>query len=312
MKQTYSSFFPQIVLIWILWFFHGSLISQEPRVFTTDDFELRGPVMTCKVVTDYGKEEFEFNPEGYLTKLVTRFNDNDYSVTYYKYQGKYIAEKRYENYIEGSFDEATSIAHFYTTDTTDNRKITEKILSYTKEFLDQYEYSYDTEGKLSKIVHSNADGLDETLIEYSQYKGESTTSYLLNGVMLKSIRTSRKKSGQPSERKVVLTKEFLNGDPVKAMEQTFDTKGLLRSVTVFQYDREKKSFAESKFSEYFYDEKDILIKIVQTLGKSKSSQEFIYQFDDETKGNWIKKIITPENEYTTRIIEYYEEEQGED
>ncbi len=312
MKQTYSSYFTQIVLTGILWFFHGNLISQEPRVFTTEDFDLRGPVKTCLVVTDYGKEEFEFNPEGYLTKLVTRFNDTDYSVTYYKYQGSHIAERRYENYIEGNFDEATSIAHFYTTDTTANKVITEKILSYSKEFLDQYEYSYDAEGKLSKIIHSNADGLDETLIEYSQYKGESTTSYMLNGVLLKSIRTSRKKAGQPSERKVVLTKEFLNGEPVKAMEQTFDTKGLLRSVTEFQYDKEKKSFAESKFSEYFYDEKEILLKIVQTVGKSKSSQEFIYQFDDETKGNWIKKIITPENEYTTRIIEYFEEEQQKD
>ena len=44
--------------------------SQEPKVFSWADFELNGKVKSSLVITDYGKESFEFNEQGLLTKTL--------------------------------------------------------------------------------------------------------------------------------------------------------------------------------------------------------------------------------------------------
>ena len=54
------------------------------------------------------------NKNGLLTKSVTRYNDTDYDVTYYKYaEGERSIEKRSETYRDNKFDPSTSIANFY-------------------------------------------------------------------------------------------------------------------------------------------------------------------------------------------------------
>ena len=150
------------------------LRAQEIKVFSVQDFDLNGPVKSCLVATDYGKEEYTFNEEGLLTKAVTRYNDTDYDITIYKLDGPVLLEKRVENYRDGIFVKNTSIANFYELDTTESKKITEKIISYNKEFLDQYEYNYGEGGKLSTIKRINDSGIDETALKYEVYKGELT------------------------------------------------------------------------------------------------------------------------------------------
>lgn len=61
-----------------------NLTAQEFKIFNVEDFELRGPVKTCLVITDYGREEYQFDQEGRLTKLVTKYNESDYEITLYK------------------------------------------------------------------------------------------------------------------------------------------------------------------------------------------------------------------------------------
>jgi len=306
-KNYTITFFLTYVVSGILWI-PASLFSQEPKIFTLKDFDLKGKVKSCLVITNYGKEEFEFNEEGILTKSVTRYNEHDYDITYYKYQGNEISERRDERYRDGEFDRNTSIAHLYTVDTTGNKKIIEKILSYSKEFLDQYEYQYNKDGKLIKIIRSNNDGLDETNVKYTRYKGETTISHILNGVLQKSIRTSLKKKKNGFEQKIVLTKELLNGTPNKAIEQLFDnTNGKLITEQTFNYDPSGKSFVPSTYRSFEYDDRGKLSRVKTKIGKLEESKEYIYQFDSELEGNWIKKIITPENAYTTRKLVYYKE-----
>ena len=107
---------------------------QEIQLFTLEDFDLRNEVKFCLVSTDYGKEEYDFNKKGFLTKSVTRYNDTDYDVVHYKYEEGDLIEKRSESYRDNAFDPSTSIAHFYEIDSTDNLKIQERIFSYDKEF----------------------------------------------------------------------------------------------------------------------------------------------------------------------------------
>ena len=288
------------------------IIAQAPRVFTVQDFDLIGKVKSCEVVTDYGKETFEFNEAGLLTKSITRYSEQDYDITHYKYQGAELAERRNEVYREKVFDKSVSIAHLYDLDTISRKKITEKIVSYDQDFLDKYEYQYDIEDRLVKVIRSNNEGLDETLIKYTSYKGENTISHYLNGVIQKSLRTSFRKKRNNNKHKVELIKEYLEGLPIKAIENIYDPGERLISQTHFIYDTLKKSFIPDKLINYKYDEMGRLIaELTEADGKTEE-KGFIYQFDNGESGNWVKKIVTPENTFTTRKIEYYPEEAAEE
>src|SRR3990167_7224481 len=155
----------------------STLTAQEPKIFTLTDFDLKGKVKSCLVITNYGKEEFDFNELGVLTKSVTRYNEADYDITLYKYVQGALSEKRVENYRDGVFDKGISFANFYSIDTTSGKRVTEKIVSYNKEFLGQNEYVYDSIGRLSRIMHADREGLDEIVLEYEKNKDESTIRY---------------------------------------------------------------------------------------------------------------------------------------
>ena len=279
--------------------------AQEVKIFTLKDFDLKDSVKTCLVSTSYGKEEYDFDRKGVLTKSVTRYNEADYDVVYYKYQNDELIEKRSESYRNNIFDPSTSIAHFYKLDTLNNVKVTEKIVSYEEEFLDQYVYHYDDKGDLVKIIRTNNDGIDETLIEYKKYKGEYTVTYLINNEPLKSIRTSQLKKKNGTVQKIVLTKEYLKGEANKAFEEVFNEKGLLVAQQEFEYNVAEKTFVPTKRTTYTYDDNDMLVGEASKNGDEVMKKEYVYQYDREGEGNWIKQIVRPENTYKTRKITYY-------
>lgn len=279
------------------------LASQEIKIFKVEDFDLKGKVKTCLVSTKYGKEEYDFNEEGLLTKSVTRYNDNDYDVTYYKYVKSTLSEKRFENYRDNTFDPASSIANIYTIDSTEGLKVTEKILSYEKEFLDQYEYFYSND-TIRRIVRTNNEGIDETLISYEAVKGEFTKTYELNGFLKESIRTSLKKENDSIMSRTVLTKKYLDGDPSSATEEIFDGLNKLLSKTQFLHNAKTNQFAKTSTEKFLYDESGMLLSWQSEISAVIEKKEFVYQFDPN--GNWIKEIIIPDKTYKTRKITYYE------
>jgi hypothetical protein len=299
-----------VLLLFVIFLFPLGLASQEIRIFKVEDFDLKGKVKSCLVSTKYGKEEYDFNEDGLLTKAVTRYNDNDYDITYYKYSTGTLLEKRFENYRDNTFDPASSIANIYSIDSTGNPKITEKIISYEKEFLDQYEY-YIMNDTVRKIVRTNNEGVDETLIDYKTFKGEITKTYELNGVVKESVRTSVKKDNDSIVSKTVLSKRYLDGEPSSALEEVFDGRNNIMSETNFRFDSQIKTFAKEKSVMYLYDESGNLSTSQSVKGKSvQKKREYVYQFDPF--GNWIKEIIIPDNAYKTRKITYYEEVLGEE
>ncbi|MEP2279048.1 hypothetical protein [Maribacter sp.] len=278
---------------------------QEIQIFTLEDFDLKGDVKFCLVSTDYGKEEYDFNKNGLLTKSVTRYNEADYDVVYYKYSNSELLEKRAESYRNNTFDPSTSIAHFYEIDSTDNLKIQERIFSYDKQFLDQYIYGYDEYGDLASIERTNNDGTDITQVEHKKFKGENTVTYLLNEEPLKSIRTSTLKPINKPAQRVVLTKEYLNGEESNAFEEVFSMDGKLMAQQEFEYNSELKKFEPTTRTSYEYDEKGMLVTETAKRGAGIIKKEYIYQYDNSEVGNWIKQIVTPDNTYTTRKITYY-------
>lgn len=285
----------------------GTVLAQEPKVFKVSDFDLHGPVKNCLVLTDYGKEEFAFNPEGLLTKWETRYNATDYDITYYRYRDGELKERRDERYRDGKFDKQTSLAHFYSIDSVQGRRITETIISYNQEMLDQFQYFYDATGVLQRIIRTNDQGVDETNIERTQYKDEHTITYLLNDIPEKSIREKAMITVEGDTLKTVLEKDFVDGIGVKASEKKWNKEGHLLEEQQFRYNRELNTFEPTVLIAYAYDPDGHVQKITTKADKAVSEKEFVYQFDKEEGGNWVKKITTPENTYVTRKITYYPE-----
>ncbi len=50
----------------------------------------------------------------------------------------------------------------------------------------------------------------------------------------------------------------------------------------------------------------MLTALKTKTGKLERIKNYIYQYDNGEKGNWIKQIITPDNSYITRKITYYD------
>lgn len=282
------------------------LYSQEVQIFTVEDFDLKGKVKSCLVITDYGRELFEFNKDGILTRTVTQYNDTDQDITYYKYREGELVEKRMESYKNSLLDESTSMANFYTIDTVPHRKVVEKIVSYDKQFLEQQVYLYGEGNKLQKMISSNIDGVDETTFEYTPFKDENTISTYTNGILEKSVRTSERK-GPKGTQKSVLTKEYIDGEPNRATEEVYNDMGKLVTSEDFLYNVDEKEFVSQKKQFYYYKE-GVLDKVVTKTLTTESADNYIFQFDNHTPKNWVKQIMTPNNSYTTRVIKYYSEE----
>ncbi len=279
---------------------------QEVIVFKVEDFDLKGNVKSCLVITDYGKEEYYFEETDKLTKSVTRFNDSDYETTYYKYNGSDLVERRVENYLDNTFDSATSLANFYTIDTTANRKITEKIISYEKELLEQNIFLYDEEENLVSIERTNTNGTDEHKFVYSEGEGEKTVREERNGILLETIQTLSEKSQNDSLQKKVLTQKYLDGQVNSKTVQVFDSNGKLLSRTEELYDGSIEKWILQEDLKYSYAENGVLANVKSQQRGYTTTKEYIYQFDGTDANNWVKEIVTPDNTYKTRRIAYHE------
>jgi hypothetical protein len=291
--------------LFIVFFFSLLISAQEIKQFNVEDFDLKGNVKTCQIITDYGQEIFEFDALGRLVKVTTQYNEDDKDVTVYRFEKEELIEKRVESYKDNRIDPSSSMAYFYTIDTTETKKVKEQIISYDKEFVEVQDYQFNADGQLAKIIVSHENAVDEIIIERTSYKTENTTTYFENGIVQKSIRESTRKNKKFGEVKVTLTKTYLDGEPNQAIEEVRDNKGFLIAKEVYQYDIGEKEFVSMEKHNFEYDEDGILKKEITKQGNATAAKEYIFQFDDNEEKNWVKKIVTPENTFTTRKITYY-------
>ena len=302
--------FPYQITFLLYFLAISGLQAQERAYFTLEDFLLQGPVKQCVVRANYGKETFAFDRFGRLLKTRTEYNDKDYDITFYKYSDSLLTERRDEVYREGNFDPATSMAHIYQRDTLENRK-TEWIISYDKSYTEQLDRYYNDSGQLVREVRADADGTDETLVDYSTYKGETTATYTRNGNLMKTIRYSRKSEGE-SAREVELTKYYQDGEPQKALETIVNIDGQVLKETHFIYDSDKTSFLPAETVEWTYDPSGFPLSKTRKTRNSDGSyslagaQEYIYQMDGSDPPNWVRQVTVPDNTFVVRAITYYE------
>ncbi len=282
---------------------HG-LYSQDIQYFTVEDFELKGSVQSCITTTPYGKESFAFNEAGQLTQTVTQYNDTDRDITYYRYQYGELVEKRTESYKDQILDATTSLASFYTIYKKPKKRIIEKIISYDKTLLEQREYLFDAANRLLKVITTNAEGVDETTLEYIDEDDEYTTRIFVNRLLAKSVKTYKKTAHQ-STFNCILTKTYIEGIPHRATEAYHTPQGKLYVQKISHYDPNTGEFTLDTQHHYHYDAEGILQKVITKTNNTTSVQEYNFQYDTHPQKNWIKKIVTPKNTYITRSITYY-------
>lgn len=295
-----------IILAFIILFTGLTAASaQAPQVLTLADFDLRGPVQQCIVTTDYGREEYTFDRKGRLVKAVTRYSDTDYDVTYYKLKDTLLVEQRDEVYRDEIFDEQTSIARFFSRDTTRGMRITEKIFSYDKEFREQNEYHFDLKQRLTRIISADQDGVDETILTYEQNGGGQTVIYTLNDNLQKTTRTYKRPSAQGDTVKVVYSKEYQDSIPLQATENIYNLQGQRLVENQFGFRKSDSSLVPVKKTIYQYGDQGLLSAVITQQGKSEKKVSYIYQLDGSSYHNWIREIITPANTYTSRKLTYF-------
>jgi hypothetical protein len=283
--------------------------SQEIITYDRSDFDLKGPVKSCFVFTKYGQEQYQFNKTGQLVEAATVFGENDSETTYYKYEKAKLVERRVENYVNGVLDKTTSMANFYSYDSIPQLKIKEKIIGYDRTFVAQFNYRYDSIGQLTRVVRTNTQGRFITLIshQWDSLRTKKSTAYWLDSVPLKQIDSIfLKAAGTLSQLK---TKEFDNGIPNALELRVFNKKGLeieLHSTIYIEKDAllvpKKASSVRTK-----YDSNNHPIEQIFERGVVRQTKKNLYQLDGSPFKNWIKKITTPDNTYTTRKIVYFEE-----
>lgn len=283
--------------------------SQEIITYDRSDFDLKGPVKSCFVFTKYGQEQYQFNKTGQLVEAATVFLENDSETTYYKYEKAKLVERRVENYVNGVLDKTTSMANFYSYDSIPQLKIKEKIIGYDRTFVAQFNYRYDSIGQLTRVVRTNTQGRFITLIshQWDSLRTKKSTAYWLDSVPLKQIDSIFLKAGGTLSQ--LKTKEFDNGIPNALELRVFNKKGLeieLHSTIYIEKDAllvpKKASSVRTK-----YDSNNHPIEQIFERGVVRQTKKNLYQLDGSPFKNWIKKITTPDNTYTTRKIVYFEE-----
>ena len=283
--------------------------SQEIITYDRSDFDLKGPVKSCFVFTKYGQEQYQFNKTGQLVEAATVFGENDSETTYYKYEKAKLVERRVENYVNGVLDKTTSMANFYSYDSIPQLKIKEKIIGYDRTFVAQFNYRYDSIGQLTRVVRTNTQGRFITLIshQWDSLRTKKSSAYWLDSVPLKQIDSIFLKAGGTLSQ--LKTKEFDNGIPNALELRVFNKKGLeieLHSTIYIEKDAllvpKKASSVRTK-----YDSNNHPIEQIFERGVVRQTKKNLYQLDGSPFKNWIKKITTPDNTYTTRKIVYFEE-----
>jgi hypothetical protein len=283
--------------------------SQEIITYDRSDFDLKGPVKSCFVFTKYGQEQYQFNKTGQLVEAATVFGENESETTYYKYEKAKLVERRVENYVNGVLDKTTSMANFYSYDSIPQLKIKEKIIGYDRTFVAQFNYRYDSIGQLTRVVRTNTQGRFITLIshQWDSLRTKKSTAYWLDSVPLKQIDSIFLKAGGTLSQ--LKTKEFDNGIPNALELRVFNKKGLeieLHSTIYIEKDAllvpKKASSVRTK-----YDSNNHPIEQIFERGVVRQTKKNLYQLDGSPFKNWIKKITTPDNTYTTRKIVYFEE-----
>ncbi len=271
------------------------------------DYDLNGPVKKCTVLTSYGKELYSFTRDGKLEQLISFYDENNYQQISYIYRDSLLVERRIELYEAGQLDQEASVITIYQNDSTATLK-REVIVDYKGRTLEESNYSYDSLHRLKEIKQLTKNG--QLTTQFSRLKdslGHYKTTVLIDSVVKRQTDSIPALSMELDSLISVRHIYFLDGledrAETKKYDHRFNTVYLKNELFLL----DSNQWYVEKEQELEYNEKDLMIKKITKEGTTKFTQNFVYQTDGTEYQNWVKQIVMPNMSYTTRIIEYFDE-----
>lgn len=278
-------------------------ISAQINHPTVNDFNLKGRVYKCIQQSEYGSETYEFDKEGRLLRLSTLLDQNRREEIRFIYQNDTLDQKWIEVYQDNSLKKDMSyVFHF---DYRENTVI-EWTIRLDEESVSKTTYNYDDRSRLLNRLLS--DGMEEERYDYQYVETkDSTVTRIFKNNELVERTWIKNMASDLKEQSVV--EEWSKGILLRknAIEKNQNAQTIKEELVDYVIQSDTITTSSHKQLAYAYDENGNINSIVTSNGLVSKRQNYIYQYDNHTPSNWVKRIEIPSNKYINRIITYYTE-----
>lgn len=270
---------------------------------TLKDFNLKGKVYQCIQQSEYGSETYEFDLEGRLLRLSTLLDQNRREEIRFIYKNDTLDQKWIEVYQDNSLlKDMSYVFHF---DYREN-KVIEWTIRLDEESVSKTTYSYDDRSRLLNRLLS--DGIEEERYDYQYIETkDSTVTRIFKDNELVERSWIKKAASDLKEQSI--TEEWSQGILLRknSIEKNQDAQIIKEELIDYVIQSDTITTNSQKQLAYAYDENGNIKSIVTSNGLISKRQNYIYQYDNHTPSNWVKKIEIPSNKYINRIITYHKE-----
>ena len=270
---------------------------------TLKDFNLKGKVYQCIQQSEYGSETYEFDLEGRLLRLSTLLDQNRREEIRFIYKNDTLDQKWIEVYQDNSLlKDMSYVFHF---DYREN-KVIEWTIRLDEESVSKTTYSYDDRSRLLNRLLS--DGIEEERYDYQYIETkDSTVTRIFKDNELVERKWIKKAASDLKEQSI--TEEWSQGSLLRknSIEKNQDAQIIKEELIDYVIQSDTITTNSQKQLAYAYDENGNINSIVTSNGLISKRQNYIYQYDNHTPSNWVKRIEIPSNKYINRIITYHTE-----
>jgi YD repeat-containing protein len=270
---------------------------------TLKDFNLKGKVYKCIQQSEYGSETYEFDLEGRLLRLSTLLDQNRREEIRFIYKNDTLDQKWIEVYQDNSLlKDMSYVFHF---DYREN-KVIEWTIRLDEESVSKTTYSYDDRSRLLNRLMS--DGIEEERYDYQYIETkDSTVTRIFKDNELVERKWIKKTASDLKEQSI--TEEWSQGILLRknSIEKNQDAQIIKEELIDYVIQSDTITTNSQKQLAYAYDQNGNINSIVTSNGLISKRQNYIYQYDNHTPSNWVKRIEIPSNKYINRIITYHTE-----
>ena len=270
---------------------------------TLKDFNLKGKVYQCIQQSEYGSETYEFDLEGRLLRLSTLLDQNRREEIRFIYKNDTLDQKWIEVYQDNSLlKDMSYVFHF---DYREN-KVIEWTIRLDEESVSKTTYSYDDRSRLLNRLLS--DGIEEERYDYQYIETkDSTVTRIFKDNELVERKWIKKMASDLKEQSI--TEEWSQGILLRknSIEKNQDAQIIIEELIDYVIQSDTITTNSQKQLAYAYDQNGNINSIVTSNGLISKRQNYIYQYDNHTPSNWVKRIEIPSNKYINRIITYHTE-----
>jgi hypothetical protein len=291
------------LFIFAVFFFLSYDTFAQVNVPTINDFGLKGKVQKCIQQSEYGTETYEFDQKGRLLRLSSRLNQNQKEEIRFIYNNDTLDQKWIEVYLDNQLKKDMSfVFHFNYKENT----VEEWTIRLDEESVTKATYQYDDKSRL--LYRLLSDGLEEQRYDYQYIEAadSSVTGIYKNNERFERILNMKDKSGNTVKS---IHEEWSQGILLRKNSFEKNEKGQITKEELIDFGIQNDTISKTlnKKTTYSYDGNGNISDVVIRNDRISKRQNFIYQYDNHTPSNWVKKIELPSNKYINRIITYYTE-----